>query len=332
MITCTETSSREEDAFFEYLGRNLIWMTNLPRVSVIILNWNGAGETISCAESVLQALINGRALMQSHELLIVDNGSDDDVELLRAWCNSDDRSHTQLVSNPENLGFAGGMNAGIRRALEGGADFLWLLNNDLLVDGASISNLIKFSRLNATAAIVGATILDPISGRVRTAGGYRYYSWLGANLPIFAGKSRSELLQTKPTRPDYVDGSAIWLRGDFIARLRQLPEHHFLYFEELELNHCLQGAEEVAWCRDAEVFHKGGGSSSTAYLQERATYYAARSAFCYTQRHHPRRLPTVIIARLVGITIRAMVKRQPRLILATTRALRDFRGKPGKRD
>jgi GT2 family glycosyltransferase len=299
-------------------------MAKLSRVSVIILNWNGANATISCAESVLRAFMTARALLESSELLIVDNGSDQDIELLKEWCHASHSAHTMLLSNPRNLGFAGGMNTGIRRALEGKSDFVWLLNNDLLVGSASILNLTKFSQLNKTAAIIGSTIVDPISGHVRTAGGYKYYSWLGINLPIFAGKTRSELLLTQTPKLDYVDGAAIWLRGDFIARVRQLPEVHFLYFEELELNQCLQGEEEIAWCREAEVFHQGGGSSSTAYLQERATYHSARSAFRYTQRHYPWRLPTVIFARLVGITMRALLRCQPGLILATAKALRDF--------
>jgi GT2 family glycosyltransferase len=198
------------------------------------------------------------------------------------------------------------------------------LNNDLLVDTASISHLIEFSRLNTNAVITGATIVDPVSGRVQTAGGYRYYSWLGLSRPILAGRSPPELLSAMPPELDYVDGSAIWLRGDFIARLGQLPDYYFLYFEELELSHCLRGAEKIAWCREAEVFHKGGGSSSTDSLRERATYHAARSAFRYTQRHYPAQLPIVILARLGGIALRAIAQWNPRLIVATVRAIRDF--------
>ena len=277
-----------------------------------------------CAESVLYAIESTGSGLGLATIFIVDNGSEQAIGPLRDWCAAKHPVPTRLLENADNLGFAGGMNTGIRHALPMAPDFVWLLNNDLVVAPDAITRLLLFSRHNPNAAITGATVLDPASGLVRTAGGYRYYPWLGLNLPILAGISRADLAQTKVPPPDYVDGAAMWLRGDFISRLGRIPCHQFMYFEELELNHCLRGGETIAWCREAEVSHEGGGSAPTASGQATATYYAALGAFTYTRRHHLWYLPTVIIARLLGISLRALARRQPGLVTATLRALRDF--------
>lgn len=274
---------------------------------------------------MLDAIEAAGSRLRLTTIFIVDNGSEQTIEPLRDWCAASHRVPTLLLENTKNLGFAGGMNTGIRHALPGAPDFVWLLNNDLVVARNAIAKLLLFSQHNPNAAITGATVLNPVTGLVQTAGGYRYYTWLGLNLPILAGTSPADLPRAKAATPDYVDGSAIWLRGDFITRLGEIPCYQFMYFEELELNHCLQEQEEIAWCREAEVSHEGGGSAPTATGQAAATYYAALGAFTYTRRHYPWQLPTVIIARILGISLRALARLQPGLVTATLRALRDFR-------
>src|SRR5437870_2186321 len=96
-----------------------------PRLVVVILNWDGADDTIACLESL--AGVNGL------EAVVVDNGSDakDVARVAEAvgrlpWAS--------LERNDENLGFAEGCNVGIRRALERGARYVMLLNNDATLE------------------------------------------------------------------------------------------------------------------------------------------------------------------------------------------------------
>src|SRR4051794_25495279 len=90
-------------------------------VAVVGLNWNATGDTIACLES-LKASDWPRLTT-----IVVDNGSEEDLgpALEKAGLNA-----VTLIRNGENLGFAGGMNAGMRRALELEVDYVLLLNND----------------------------------------------------------------------------------------------------------------------------------------------------------------------------------------------------------
>ena len=103
-----------------------------PRVFAIVLNWNGLEDTLRCVESL------GRTSYQPLTVLVVDNGSRvSPRERLTAA-----GAAVELIENPRNLGYAGGNNVGIRIALERGADFVWILNNDALVEPETLSRLI----------------------------------------------------------------------------------------------------------------------------------------------------------------------------------------------
>ncbi|MEH6571149.1 MAG: glycosyltransferase family 2 protein [Halioglobus sp.] len=297
----------------------------MPVVAIIILNWNDADATICCAASVLAAIQNPDLVHIAVNLYLVDNGSGNkDAAKLQRWCDRQPANQVTLVINRTNLGFSAGMNAGISSAQKSQPDYFFLLNNDLQVDCHTISHLLAFSEANHSKAATGLTVLDPLTGKVQCAGGYRYYPWLGYNIPLMGGASLEQVKAATEHRPDYLSGAAMWLTGDFVRRIGGLPTEHFLYFEELELMQRLKPGEELGVCADAIVTHQGGGSSNTPELQQRATYYATLSAFNYTRRYHPWFLPSVMVARILGISLRAIWRRQPKLISATLHALQDF--------
>ena len=95
----------------------------IPKVSLIILNWNGKEDTIACLESL-------QKLSYPHvDIILVDNGSTDaTVPLIQERF-----PYVHCIPLPDNLGFAGGNNPGIQYALKKGADYILLLNNDTLV-------------------------------------------------------------------------------------------------------------------------------------------------------------------------------------------------------
>lgn len=104
-------------------------------VWVVIANWNRPQDTIECMRSVLAS--NAVRVRVS----IVDNGSSDDsIQQITHACLD-----TTLLPLPENLGFAGGYNAGIKQALEAGAENILVLNNDTMVEPNSISALLGSS-------------------------------------------------------------------------------------------------------------------------------------------------------------------------------------------
>ena len=108
-----------------------------PSVLVVILNWNGWKDTVTCIDSVL------RLNYPNFRVLVIDNGSSDrSAEHLRTI--RDDR--VELLELPENKGCAGGRNEGFRRALVLGVDYVWLLDNDAMVeDKGTLGSLVALA-------------------------------------------------------------------------------------------------------------------------------------------------------------------------------------------
>ncbi|PIU28856.1 glycosyltransferase family 2 protein, partial [Candidatus Woesebacteria bacterium CG07_land_8_20_14_0_80_44_9] len=93
-----------------------------PKVAVIVVNWNRKDDTVECLKSLSRVSTFGFELMT----VVVDNGSTDgSLEALSKITNFSFR----VISLKENTGFVGGNNTGITAALEGGADYVLLLNN-----------------------------------------------------------------------------------------------------------------------------------------------------------------------------------------------------------
>lgn len=123
-------------------------MTGSPLVAIVILNWNGGEDTCACVASC-------RGLTwPNRRIIIVDNGSDDgSEEQLRKECPD-----AELIQTGANLGFAGGNNAGIRAALDGGADFVWLLNNDAVAAPDALDALVAALTRHRDAGGAGSKI------------------------------------------------------------------------------------------------------------------------------------------------------------------------------
>jgi len=136
----------------------------VKRLAVIVLNWNGLNDTLAALDALARCrLPAGWALWT----IVVDNGSTDgSVESLAV------RRDAELIALPHNLRFAGGNNAGLERALAGGAEAIALLNNDTEADTALLERLLLALEQDAGAGVVGPLIYyGPPSDRIWYAGG-----------------------------------------------------------------------------------------------------------------------------------------------------------------
>jgi GT2 family glycosyltransferase len=118
----------------------------LPKVSVIILNWNGLEDTIECLESLKNITY------PTYEVIVVDNASSgNDVEVLRERY----QDYIHIIQNEKNYGFAKGNNVGIRYALDKGADYVLVLNNDTVVAPTFLNELVSCCRKEHKIGAVG---------------------------------------------------------------------------------------------------------------------------------------------------------------------------------
>jgi len=134
----------------------------LPKVFIIILNWDNWTDTKDCLKSLEN---NG---YPNYEVVVVDNGSTEKFEI------SDPK--IKVIYNKENLGFSGGNNVGIKYALDNNADYVLLLNNDTIVNHNFLNKLVEIAEKDNKIGMVGPKIYFPDSKKIWFAGGQ--INWL----------------------------------------------------------------------------------------------------------------------------------------------------------
>ena len=123
-------------------------MPSSPLIVILILSWNSIPDTLTCLQAASQSDY------PSFKLLVVDNANQPALAAALANTSCD----VTLIQNPANLGYAGGNNAGIRWALDQGADYVLLLNDDMLIEPATCQNLVTAAQRDPACAAVGGKI------------------------------------------------------------------------------------------------------------------------------------------------------------------------------
>lgn len=199
-------------------------MVELPRVTIIVLNWNGLNDTLDCLESL------GQLDYQNCEVVVVDNGSvDGSVSVIREWFPG-----VTMIENGENLGYAGGNNVGLRYAMVQGADYAFLLNNDTVVDPAFLRILVDAAEADPAIGIAGPTIYyHERPDVIWSAGGA--IDWQQGSTRMVGLDERDEgQFGQVPRRVDFVTGCAMLVRRAVLEQAGLLDERFFAYYEETE--------------------------------------------------------------------------------------------------
>ena len=255
-----------------------------PRLAVVILHYGEQGHTLQCLRSVADAATAAHDACFTTTYVVDNHATTEPFQ----W-SSESPEHPEIIRSTSNLGFASGMNLGIHTAVQEPCDYLWLLNNDTVVDKTSIKNLVAHAQSHPDQKWIGCTMVDWATQRIATIGGYRYSALLSVAWPI---KNSAE-------KPDYIDGAAMLLCAKTVQFLGGLPVNNFMYFEELHLARALQ-REGLCWgvCEAARVSHLGGLSTANLTLDKK-TYHLTTAALRYTSQHASVFLLTVWCARLV---------------------------------
>jgi len=122
-----------------------------PGVAVVVLNWNDADATLRCLDAL------ATSDYRNHRVIVVDNASADGSAQRVAVAAPD----AELIINDANLGFTGGVNVGIRRAMETGADYVWLLNSDAITARDVLGRLVEAAEADPRIGLVSPVFHDP---------------------------------------------------------------------------------------------------------------------------------------------------------------------------
>jgi len=280
-------------------------MAKSPVVWVVVLNWNGLADTLACLHSL-------RALRYTNRrIVVVDNGSTDgSVVALRALAS--DRS-IDLVESDTNLGYAGGNNLGIGYALDRGADFILVLNNDATADSMLLDELLGAAERYPEAGCFGPWIFymhDP--KRLWFAKAEWSSDSFAFTLPGM-GQLATEV-PAETTGTDYVCGAALFFRANVVRQVGLLDERYFLVYEESDW--CYRARRAGFGCLTvpaARVWHNvsasfgGDGTPLRTYFSTRnkllwgETHVSRREFFGIARRIARRLYPRFVIDRRPGI-------------------------------
>jgi GT2 family glycosyltransferase len=245
-------------------------MSGARRIAVIV-NYNGGDALLRCV-AALRASRFGHA-----PVVVVDNASRDGSAARLAKDGA-----VELLQLPRNVGFAAGANAGLRRALEMGAEELLLLNPDAEVDQEFLEPLAE--ALAAGADVAGPKLLSPGTPPVIwSAGGELTF---GRNLAQLTGHREQDRGQHDVARDvSFLPGTCLLLKRGLLERVGFFDEAFFCYVEDVDL--CARARAAGARMRyepRSRVVHEGSAASGGGYTALRK-YLSARNAFHFLRKH-----------------------------------------------
>ncbi len=218
-------------------------------ISVVIPNWNGKDEIGKCIDSLLTQSL------EPH-IIVVENGSTDgSLEFLQK-----NYPQIELVVNQKNLGFAGGVNSGIQRALDSGAEYIALLNNDAVADKDWLKHLAAVLDEHPKVGIATCKLLNADKSRVDSTGDF-YTTW---GLPYPRDRNVSaESAQNKAGEVFGASGGASIYRTSMLREIGLFDKDFFAYYEDVDISFRAQLAGwKVFYEPKAEAYHQQGVSSN----------------------------------------------------------------------
>lgn len=262
----------------------------IPTAYVVILNWNGKEDTVQCVRSILAQ--RGCDV----KIIIVDNGSTDDSvsAFEEEWGHK-----VTIIDHPTNVGFAAGMNLGIRHALDMDAEWILVLNNDTVAEVDMLAQLMESAQNHPQIGILSPAIYyydDP--DRIWRIGD-RQHDYLP--IPLQVPKSAVESAETLTV--DYVPGCAMLIRRAVLEHIGLFNERLFMYFEDADL--CRRAVDSgyavVCSCK-ARLWHKVSQSTKRQPVTMHYHQMKGRVIFLRKYPHGPwRRLTDIyLILTLVG--------------------------------
>ncbi|MCX5751936.1 MAG: glycosyltransferase family 2 protein [Candidatus Saganbacteria bacterium] len=242
----------------------------LPKVGIILLNWNQYQDTKECLASLSK--IN----YPNYKIVVVDNDSKDgSVDRLEKEFPS-----PLFIRNRENLGFTGGNNVGIQRALEESADYVLLLNNDTIVKPDFLDVLVKAAEKDPQIGVVGPKIYyydhpDTIwfaGGGINHLTGQTYHFGLNK---VDNGEFDTE------KEVDFVTGCAFLVKAPVLKKVGVLDDDYFFSHEDVDLCWRIKKAGYMLkYVPTAIIYHKfaksAGGRFSSLYI-----YYRVRNTLLF---------------------------------------------------
>lgn len=247
----------------------------MPKTFVVIPNWNGLDFIADCLKSLLKQTVDLK-------IIVVDNGSiDGSTEVIEK-----NFKQVELIKLPKNIGFAGGVNVGIKKALEKEAEYILLFNNDAVADNYWAEQLVESAEINRQTGIITGKFMRMDKKHLDSTGDF-YSVW---GLPYPRGRNEIDNGQYDNQLEVFgASGGASLYRAEMLKEIGLFDEDFFAYYEDVDISFRAQLAGwKVLYEPKAIAYHFVGGTSSK--LGDFARYHSAKNFLLVYAKNMPTKL------------------------------------------
>lgn len=254
-------------------------MEKNPKIAIIVINWNGFDDTVECLKSLKKLDYN------NFKIVLVDNNSKNNQGSKLKEIFPD----IHLIKNKINRGFTGGNNDGIKWAQENGFEYVWLLNNDTVVERESLKYQISHFKDKSVGA-VGSKIKIYGTDLIWSKGIYLLkISFLPPEIKFFSNidEGKKDTIYETTRELKYISGCSILLK----TKLKNIffDEKFFAYCEDMDL--CYRIRKEgykLLYEPRSVVYHKTFRSYNGRKFSKTAAYYSYRNKLIFLNNIYPK--------------------------------------------
>ena len=242
----------------------------LPLVSIITINYNETALTCELLKSIEQIKY------PNYEVLVIDNASVSKPLLINNLYPS-----VKLILSKQNLGFAGGNNLGIEQAQ---GEYLFFVNNDTILKPNCLKLLVEYMQTLPNVGAISPKICDYEAPHLLQYAGSRPMNFYTARNSTIGYGEQDKGQYNQIQKTPYAHGAAMMVSRKVIEKVGKMPEHFFLYYEELDW--CEQIRKKgfsIFFVPNVTVYHKESASVGKQTAQK--AYYLTRNRILFMLRN-----------------------------------------------
>lgn len=249
-----------------------------PSIIISILNWNNAEKTLDCIDSLENTIAKTNARIK---LLVIDNGSshDDYYKLKKRLPNS------RLIRLENNIGFAAGHNISIKEAILNNDDYVWVLNNDSIIEQNPIPEMIRIMESDSKCGAISPVILENKLNKKNIDFLASYHDWRKLKSIRIKEYQLAERAEKEQPHNMWVAGTAPLYRVSALSQTGGFDEKFFAYYEDNDLGVRLSIAgwsSRIAY--KTSIFH-GAHENITIDRPPYYFYLMTRNSFLFWIKH-----------------------------------------------
>ncbi|WP_028320427.1 glycosyltransferase family 2 protein [Desulfatiglans anilini] len=264
-----------------------------PFISIIIVTWNKKKDVLN----LLEALSKLDYPVDRLETVLVDNASTD---------GTTEQVHLKypavhILKHPENLGGSGGFNAGMRWILANrpNSDYLWLLDNDVLVPPESLDMLVRALESRPDAAVCGSKILDQQNPEELIEVG-AYIDYRRGDIRQNRGTTHQQPGTDGIEEVDYVAACSLLVRASVLKSVGLWHEDFFIYWDDMEWGVRFKTfGYRVLATHHSIVYHPSWAGRTSDKSVVWRNYYRARNGLCFFNHYSSGLKRRLILGRMI---------------------------------